>query len=134
MNRILLASVAAMLLVLAPTASTAPPAVEVELQGTGTLVSGGAAVDVPVTVRCHPRFTVLEANLSVSQGSASGFTGVSLPRCDTRPHDVVVRVTSFGDPFQPGGAFASAFVLVISHGQTDETGQDQDSETIQLAS
>ncbi len=132
MTRLVLAAAAAMLLVPAPTASTAPAAVDVELEGTGTLVSGGAAVDVPVIVTCHPRFTVLEANLSVSQGDASGFAGFPVPRCNNQPQRVVVRVASFGAPFQPGAASASAFVLVIDRGQSDETQQDQDSETIQL--
>jgi hypothetical protein len=134
MMRVVAAASAAMLLVLASTASSAPPAVDVELQGTGTLVSGGSAVDVALTVTCHPRFEVLEANLSVSQENASGFTGFAVPRCNNRPRTVVVRVTSFGEPFQPGSASASAFVLVLDRGGTDETRQDQDAETIQLAS
>jgi hypothetical protein len=89
-------------------------------------------VDVPLTVTCHPRFEVLEANLSVSQENASGFTGFGVPRCNNRPQTVVVRVMSSGVPFQPGSASASAFVLVLDRAGTSETRQDQDAETIEL--
>jgi hypothetical protein len=133
--KILAAGAVVMLLALAPTAQTAaPPAVDIEVEGTGTLVSGGTSVDVPLSVACHPRYTVLEANLSVSQGSASGFGGFGVPRCNNRPHGVVARVTSFGEAFVSGAALASAFVLVIRQGPSGETSQDQDVETIQLGS
>lgn len=126
------AVVAGLFLVASAASATPPPAVHVELLGTATLVSGGTAIDVPLTVTCHPRFTVLEANLSLSQNGASGFTGFAVPRCTNQPQTVTVRVTSFGDPFEAGAAFASAFVLVIERAPSGQTRQDQDVATIEI--
>lgn len=125
----------AALLALAGTAAGGrPAAVEAELSNTASLVSVGDAVDVTLVVTCRRRFDVLEANLSVSQGNTFGFTGFNIPRCDNKPHTIIVRVPGEEGRFTEGDAFSSLFVLVVSRGKSEATEQVQDVETIVITS
>lgn len=130
-NRLSTAVLAASMLVIAGVAPAgAAPTLQVEVGDTGTIVEGGAAALITLTVRC-PRagFEVLEAHASASQGAASGMGGFS-PRCGGRSRTYEVRVASFGDPFVAGSATAGGFVLML--GRDGGTISGSDTETITL--
>jgi hypothetical protein len=118
-------------LVGSPGALAQTDAVEVSVKPSAELVGGGEAVTVEVRVRCDPGLEVLEANLSVSQGDASGFTGFGGITCNGRRQTRFVTVSTFGALFAKGQAFASAFVLVIDP-DTQETQQGQDSRSLRI--
>jgi hypothetical protein len=118
-------------LALAGTAS-AQQVASVSIKPTGKVVGSGEAAVVRLQVVCEPPYEPLEANLSLSQSSASGFTGFGGFSCDGKVHKLRVTVPADeGTSFQDGEAFASAFVLVI-HPVTQETQQGQASRTITL--
>ena len=105
----------------------------VSIKPTGKIVGSGEAAIVRLRSSCEPPFEVLEANLSLNQGSfISGFTGTSGFPCDGKVHKERVTIAADeGTSFQEGEAFASAFLLVINPA-TDETQQDQATRTIRL--
>jgi hypothetical protein len=105
----------------------------VSIKPTGTLVGSGEAALVRLRGSCQRPYEVLEANLSLSQGSfISGFTGFSGFPCDGKLHKELVTVPADeGTSFQRGAAFASAFVL-LEHPITQETQQAQATRTIRL--
>lgn len=122
-----------LVLFLSPAARSAPAtSATIEILGVGELVNGGEAVDVLLAVSCHRRYVVLEANLSVSQDSVSGFTGINVPQCTNATTTFVARVPSNGGLFQVGEAFASAFLLVKRRGPSGETAQSQHTATISI--
>jgi hypothetical protein len=126
-----IATVMALLLGLTLAApAVAVPQLTVEVGDAGTIVDGGAAVVLTVTVRC-PRagYDVLEAFASASQGGASGMGGLSL-RCGGVARTYEVRVASFGEPFVAGPASGGGFVLMLH--RTGNTISAGDSETITL--
>lgn len=113
----------------APAVAAPKPRATVEVADTATLSLGGQTVTIDVTASCARGWQVLEAFVTVSQPQATGMTGMPLT-CTGKPQTFTVTLTSFGLPFEPGQAQASAFVLIIRHGRTQ---QAQDSEVIQLA-
>ena len=120
----------AMLLIVGVAPAAAAPTLEVEVGDVGTIVEGGAAVVVTLTVRC-PRagFEVLEAHASASQGGVSGMGGFS-PRCGGKARTYAVRVASFGEPFVGGSATAGGFILML--GRDGGTISSSDTATITL--
>jgi hypothetical protein len=137
-HRRLLASVSVLATVMAsflitldaPQVDAAPrPKAWVEVADAAALAPGGQSVTIDVTASCARRWQVLEAFVSISQPQAFGTAGVPLT-CTGRAQTFAVTVTSLDAAFQPGGALASAFVLIERRGQTQ---QAQDSEAILLA-
>ena len=90
-----------------------PTQLSADFAKTGTLVDGGQAVDLRVTVRCPSGYRVLEAFAYVTQdGNQSQFAGIPVV-CDGKRHTFTVRVRAFDDaPFRKGAARASGYVLV----------------------
>jgi hypothetical protein len=115
-----------------PASAAAQQAVSVSIEPNGKVVGSGQAAAVRVAVSCEPPFEVLEANLSLSQGAASGFTGFGGFGCDGKTHKIRVTVpANEGTSFAKGEASASAFVLVINP-NTQETQQGQVTQTVTL--
>jgi hypothetical protein len=115
-----------------PGSAAAQQAVSVSIESNGKVVGSGEAAAVRLTVSCEAPFEVLEANLSLSQGAASGFTGFGGFGCDGKNHKLRVTVpANEGTAFAKGPASASAFVLVINP-NTQETQQGQASQTVTL--
>jgi hypothetical protein len=108
--------------------TTASIAIEPE----GVVIQGGEAALVFVVVQCtlDPGDELLEGNLSLSQASASGMSGLN-PTCDGQPHRALVLVQSSGESFAAGEAFASAFLLFLDP-DTGTTVQAQASSAITL--
>lgn len=106
----------------------AKPKASVEVADTATLAPDGQTVTIEVTGSCARRWQVLEALVTISQPQATGTAGLPLS-CTGKSQSFTVTVTSLDGAFQPGGAQASAFVLIERRGRTQ---QAQDSETIQL--
>jgi hypothetical protein len=120
-----------LMLVLSGTAgaqTTATVAIEPE----GVVIEGGRSTLVFVVVQCTlaPGDELLEGLATVSQEQASGFGSLN-PRCDGKPHRNVVRVRPDAGLFQPGEAFASAFLLFLDP-ETGTTVTAQDARTITL--
>jgi hypothetical protein len=117
---------------LAAGSAQAQIAAAITVQPEGVIVGGGDEALVFVNVECtlDPGDELLEGLLTLSQESASGFGSLN-PNCDGKPHRNVVRVRTFDGSFQPGDAFASAFLLFLDP-TTGETVQAQDSRTIGL--
>ena len=90
------------------------------------LIEGGQAVLVKMRAACEPGLEVLEAHVTVEDQ----FGFFSLP-CDGRPQKFEVRVEHLDGAFEPGEAFASAFVLVEDP-ETGDTVQAQDSRQITI--
>jgi hypothetical protein len=105
--------------------------VSVEVGDVGTIVEGGGAVLISLTVRC-PRggYDVLEAHASASQNAASGMGGFS-PRCGGRARTYEVRVASFGDPFVAGSATGGGFVLMLHRDGSTISASDTETITLQ---
>ena len=108
----------------------AAPRLSVEVGDVATVIEGGAAVVVSLTVRCpRGQYDVLEAHATASQDGASGMAGVALA-CGGRVRTYGVRVASFGEPFVAGSATAGGFVLMLaSDGSTISA---SDTETVTL--
>lgn len=107
-------SILAILAVLAAPASAVKPGpVQASIAPEATIVEGGAAVLVTLTVRCAGGSDVLEAFVYVSQeGQQSPFTPIQV-RCGGKARTYVVRVPApEGTTFQAGTAQASGFILV----------------------
>jgi hypothetical protein len=116
-------------LVVGVTSAAAATAVSIEPKA--KVVEGGAAVVVRLVVTCDPGLETLEANLSVSQDEASGFTGFGGFSCTGRPERLRVRVPAQDGTFDRGEAFASVFILRIDP-NTQQTEQGQDSRTVRV--
>ncbi len=84
--------------------------------GSGRLVAGGAAVDIPVTVSvaCDDGFSSGVVQLYVSQRSgrslASG-EGSAEVACTSGPQTMTTRVFAYSTPFRGGSAVANATLL-----------------------
>jgi hypothetical protein len=134
--RLLAIVAAAGMLVLAPTASSAPPpAVDLEIAGPGTIIAGGIGVEIPLTYQCNPRFVPQLLTGDVQQGDTIGqgsFFGAL--RCDNKPHDIVWRATTSGARlFVPGEAFEFVFLSVSGREPSAQSQTDIESEIIQIA-
>jgi hypothetical protein len=105
-------------------------AAEVRIGGRGRIIEAGQAAQVRTAATCKPGYEVLESFVTVTQEGAWG-QGSFTPECDGSIQRFVVTVSSFGDPFQPGTAVASAYILV-QNTETGETDDDGANRTIRL--
>lgn len=107
------------------TSMWAPPAsaeevVIADVAPTATLVGAGESADIQVTVTCPKRLDVLEAFVYITQdGYTSQFAGIGIRKCKGKPVTYTLRVHSLEQPFHPGEASASSYVLVYNQDQTD---------------
>jgi hypothetical protein len=124
----LAAAVAGSLAVASPVDAAPKAKASVEVADTATLGPGGQTAVIEVTASCARGWQVLEAFVTISQPQAFGMGGIPLS-CTGKAQTFAVTVTSPDQPFQPGQAQASAFVLIERRGQTQ---QAQDSEVVQL--
>jgi hypothetical protein len=124
-----LALIVALLIVGSANAQTAAT---ISIEPDGVIVGGGAGALVFLVVECtlDPGDELLEGFVSLSQQSAAGM-GALNPRCDGKARRTTVRVAASGGSFQPGGAFASAFLLFLDP-ETGTTFQAQSSRAITL--
>jgi len=113
-------------LLLAASPVTAQAVVSVELEDRGTLLEGGSAALVRVSVTCDAPGQVLEAFVILQQRRTSGQGAIAGIACDgvTRSH--AVRVQAIDGPFRPGPVDASAFVLVCDQSGACQQGQDSE--------
>jgi len=109
----------------APASGVRPGPVQASI-AEATLVEGGAAALVSVSVRCAGGSDVLEAFVYVTQqGQQSPFAPIQI-RCGGRARTYVVRVPSpEGTTFQVGTASASGFVLVEKKGTVTSASPSQ---------
>jgi len=92
-----------------------PSVVSVEVGDEAALVARGAAVSVPIELRCPAGSTgFLNVQLTQRAGSriASGFGGTSDFVCTGATQTVDVLVTAQGQAFKKGGAVAQASLSV----------------------
>jgi hypothetical protein len=102
-----------------PAAAQATLAVEIGKKA--TLLDGGQAVDVRVTVTCPAGGVVLEAFVYVTQeGNESQFAFFQ-PICDGNPHSFTVRAEALDFVFHRGKARASGYLLLESGETTSPT-------------
>jgi hypothetical protein len=88
-----------------------PPVAAVQVGSPATLVARGAAVSVPVTVVCAPGgtgFLFIQVAERVGGSTARGGESTTTPPCTGAFQTINVVVTSQGEPFRKGVAFASA--------------------------
>ncbi|MDR5699358.1 hypothetical protein [Agromyces aerolatus] len=82
--------------------------------GDGTIVGGGVAAEVPVTVTCDPAVALQRAvGLEIRQATPVIVTGelIGLVSCTGRPVTVTFRVFATPAGFQPGVAWGAVFTL-----------------------
>jgi hypothetical protein len=94
-----------------------PPHPTVELESLARLTPDGRSVDVDLTASCPERWTIVEAQVTLSQPQASGAAPFSL-RCTGGTQLLGVTIQSAGAAFELGEAQATA-VLVIQRGRTE---------------
>lgn len=123
---LLLVALVATLVAHGAPAAIAEHRVRVRLHDEGLVVDGQARVRV--AAGCRPGAEVLEAFVTVSQDAAWGDAFFPLS-CTGTVQRFVLTVESFDQPFVPGEAFGSAYVLIEGPGGSD---QAQDSRTITL--
>lgn len=123
-----LAILTALVLAIAATPATGarPGPVQASIASQATLVEGGDAVLVSVTVRCAGGSDVLEAFVYVTQDERqSAFTPIPV-RCGGRARTYLVRVpVPEGFSFHAGTASASGFVLVEKKGNVTSASPSQ---------
>lgn len=109
-----------------PVAGVRPGPVQASVSSDATLVDGGTAVLVDVTVRCAGGSDVLEAFVYVTQdGQQSQFVPIPV-RCGGRARTYTVRVPApEGTTFHAGTASASGFVLVDKKGNVTSASPSQ---------
>jgi hypothetical protein len=118
-RRFLLALASVVVLAVAAPAAAAP-GISVEIGHKASLEGSGQSVVVSVEVTCSDLpGPVLEAFIQVNQRKQSIFGEGGFPplNCDGAAHVYDVRAFSLDQPFRPGIANASAFILAC-----DETG------------
>lgn len=115
-----------------PGSAAAQTTATAAVKSKGTIIDGGSSVLVTVVVRCTlgPGDSLLEGNVSASQDDAFGFGSLN-PICDGKSHRNIVQVHTSAGLFDPGEAFASAFLLFLDP-ETGTTTTAQDSRTITL--
>lgn len=101
----------------APAQAAPPGPVQASIASQATLVEGGDAVLVSVTVKCAGGSDVLEAFVYVTQDEQqSAFTPIPV-RCGGRARTYVIRVAApEGFTFHTGTASASGYALVEKKG------------------
>jgi hypothetical protein len=114
-------------------ATIAHAAVTATITPKAKILGVGESVSGTVTITCDAGLQVLDATFSVSQGGTDGVTPIAGVVCDGRPHRYRVTVTarSGSGTFQPGEAFAVAFVFAQDP-QTGETQRAEETATITL--
>jgi hypothetical protein len=103
---------------------------DVQVESPASLVSRGAAVDVPLEVTCNARFADLYVTVTQKSGSgvAQGF-GYTSVGCTGSGQQITVRVTaSGGKTFKQGTAVANAEIF----GCRSICGDETDSEVIDI--
>jgi hypothetical protein len=92
-----------------------------EVAKKATLIDGGQAVELQVTVTCPTGGVVLEAFVYVTQdGNESQFAPVQ-PICDGTPHNFTVRAHALDFLFHRGKARASGYLLLTTGESTSPT-------------
>lgn len=104
-----------------------PPRPTVDLGSAAGLAPDGQSVSVDVIASCPEGWTVVRADVTVSQPQATGESSFPLT-CIGSARPFRVSVPSSGAPFQLGETQGTAFVL-IKRGRTE---QAQDSEVLQV--
>jgi hypothetical protein len=113
----------------APVAAEArlSPGPVVDIHSAARLAPDGRSITVDLLASCPERWTVVEAEVAVSQPQASGRASFSFPCISSlRPFTVVVPATD--GTFELGEALATASVT-IKRGRTERT---QDSQIVQV--
>ena len=110
----------------APVAGAPPGPVRASIAPEASLIDGGAAVLVDVTVSCAGGSDVLEAFVYVTQdGQQSRFVPIPV-RCGGRARTYTLRVPApEGTTFHAGTASASGYVLVDRTGDVTSTSPSQ---------
>lgn len=86
--------------------------------GSVPLAPDGRSMSVRLTTTCDPKWTIVEARVTVTQPQASGEASF-VPRCGRLTYGLQVTVPALDGMFQTGEAQASA-VLVVRQGKTKE--------------
>lgn len=118
MKRFFVVLATSLVVTLAAGAGVALGSLAADIEETGTILGGGKAVLVGVTVTCDSGSGVLEAFVYVVQdGNNSPFAGIPV-RCTGKAHTYRVQVPApSGAEFHPGAARVSGYVL-LSSGQS----------------
>ena len=128
MRRAALACLVTLLVVLsvgASIAEAAPRSLQASIAPEATLVDGGSAALLSVTVSCAGGSDVLEAFVYVTQdGLQSSFAPIPVHCGGTRAYTVRVAAPA-GTTFHVGTASASGYVLVDRKGTTSSTSPSQ---------
>jgi hypothetical protein len=112
----------ATLMVMNARPAAAQETLSIHVDRKATLIDGGQAVDLRVTVTCPAGATVLEAFLYVVQdGNQSNFAPLQ-PVCDGTAHAFTVRVHAADSPLRGGKAQVSGYLLLASGEATSPTG------------
>jgi hypothetical protein len=105
---------------------TPPP--EVQFNSEPTMAIDGRSVGVSVLARCPSRWTVVEARVTVTQGSVAGAGSFPLV-CDDAWHNERVSVPASGGTFQLADA---SLVAVLRIARGPKTNGDTESQTAAL--
>jgi hypothetical protein len=117
----ILAVMCGVLVVLLTPPAAAQATLAVEISKKATLLDGGQAVDVQVTVMCSAGEVVLEAFVYVTQeGNESQFAFFQ-PICDGSPHNFTVRAEVLDFVCHRGKARVSGYLLLESGETTSPT-------------
>jgi hypothetical protein len=108
-----------------------PLFLEVQVGSTATLVTRGAAVDVPVEITCAADYAYLSVNVSQRVGGqiVQGSSGTSV-YCSGRGEQHLIRVQP--NPGGKGFAKGSAIVSADLFGCVWSCGEETDSEIVQI--
>lgn len=117
----ILAVMCGVLVVLLTPPAAAQATLAVEISKKATLLDGGQAVDVQVTVMCSAGEVVLEAFVYVTQeGNESQFAFFQ-PICDGSPHNFTVRAEALDFVCHRGKTRVSGYLLLESGETTSPT-------------
>ena len=110
-----------------PVMLLAPPATAQETLAIGvakkaTLVDGGRAVELQVTVTCPAGTEVLEAFVYVTQNGNQSSFAFFQPVCDGTPHTFTVQPQAADFLFHRGKAQVSGYLLLTTGESTSPTG------------
>lgn len=110
----------------APAAAARPGPVQAAIASEASLIEGGAAISIEVSVKCAGGSNVLEAFVYVTQDEQQS-QFVSIPvRCGGQARTYVVRVPApEGTLFHAGSATASGYVLVEKKGNVTSASPSQ---------
>jgi hypothetical protein len=97
---------------------------EARITNSGEIVARGAAVDIPLEIRCNTSeylYISVSATEMSGRNLASGSSGVRSLKvaCDGGPASLKVRVKSQDEPFHTGTADVSLYMLGCAPGTDD---------------